>query len=254
MKKIISRCLLLTFLCFIPSVRAASTCDYSEQVELSGIASTVKADYAVTQKVMDMQGNVAEGVSEDDVTEDSNYFLLSRITVHLSNLTEDVYVTITNDKDMNRTFYYSDTNNGEVSFDGGDLSEVINYKITIYSNKDQCKGESLRTIDFVTPMKNSYAFYGDCEVIPNFEYCQAYITAPFMASDMEITQSISNAYQKYLNQREKEEEEQNKNFFEKLEDFYQKNKVVIYSILGVVIVIGALTTVVIVRKRRSRIL
>lgn len=253
-KKIISWCVVLTFFLFMTKVSAASTCDYSMQVELSNVASTIRANYAIEQKVMDMQGNVKEGVSIDEVTEDSDYFLLSRVMVHLYNLTDDVYVTMTSDKGFNKTYYYSDTQNGEVSFDGGDLTEIVNYRIVIYSNKEECLGEEIRTIEFVTPMKNSYAFRTDCEAIPNFEYCQAYITAPFMASDSDITGSIDKAYQKYMNEQKEEEEWKNKTFFEKLEEIFQKNKVIIYLIFGVVIVIGALTTVVMIKKRRSRVL
>jgi len=254
MKKIVLGCLISTFLFSFQRVNAASTCEYSEQVELSNIVSTIQAGYDISDVVMDMNGNVASGVNVEDVTEYSDYFLLKRLNVHVNNMTDDVYIKVTSDHGFDRTYHFSDVIDGNISFDGGDLSEIINYKAEIFSNKANCKDELIRSIDFVTPMKNSYAFYGECEAIPNFEYCQPYITVPFLVSDSNIAQSISNAYIKHLDNMKEEEEEKNKGFFEKIGDFLVKNKIAIYSILGVMVVAGVLVTIIIIKKRRGRVL
>lgn len=218
------------------------------------MASTIQTGYNVQQVVSDLEGNIVSGVSEEEVTEYSGYLFLTRLSVYINNLTEDVYVRVSSDNGFNETYHYGDTVNGNISFDGGDLSSIINYKVEVLSDKANCSGEVVRTIDFVTPMENDYSHYGDCQAIPDFEYCKQYITVPFLASDNEISQSIDNAYHKYLNSQQEEEEEKNKGFFEKVGDFIEKNKTIIFSIVGVIIVSGVLATIVIVKKRRSRLL
>lgn len=235
------------------NVNAASTCDYKDQVELSNVASTVQTGYEIKKVVMDENENVLDA-DPDSVLFGSDFFIVSTLNAYVNNLTSNIYVKITNDEGFEQTYHYADTNNGNISFIRKDLSKTANYKVEVFSDKVECNGELLRTIEFVTPMKNEYAFYTDCEAIPNFEYCRQYITTPFLASDTEITSRITEEYQKYMDSLKKEEEEKNKTFFEKVGDFFKKNQIIIYSILGIVVVVGALTTVVIIKKRRSRVL
>lgn len=254
LKKVILSCFTLMFCFTIQNVKAASTCSYEEQVELNNLASTVKTGYEIKRVVTDMDGNILSNIKEEEVTEDSAYVLSTRLQVYVTNITNDIYIKITSDKGLDKTYKFSDTNNGEVNFDGGDLTEIVNYQVTVYSNKEHCSDELYRTIDFVTPMKNPYSSFTDCEAIPNYEYCQQYITTPFLATEYEIQSSIDKEYQKTIQQKKEEEVQKEKSFFEKLQDFYNKNKIILYSILGVVVIAGVLTTIVILKKRRSRIL
>lgn len=254
-KKILSVCLSLTLLLSFQSVHAASTCNYQEQVELSNIASTIKSNYEIQRVIRNNQDEIVSDVDiETAMEQNSDYYIDYVLNVHVLNLTEDVYVNISSSVGMNQTYYYQDTSNGEISFDGGKLNEIITYKITVFSNKLTCPGESLRTIEFVTPMRNIRAYSNDCSSIPDFEYCKEYITAPFLASDIEIEQSIASAYERYQKNLQTEEEEKNKSFFEKLEDFLKENKMIIGSVIGIVIILGALTIIVVINKRRSRVL
>ena len=254
-KKIVSGCLSLALLLSFQSVSAASTCDYQEQVELSNIASTIQSNYEVQRVIRDNQDKIVTDVDlETAMEQNSDYYVDYILNVHVLNVTDDVYVNISSSVGMNQTFYYQDTSNGEISLDGGNLNEIITYKVTVFSNKLTCPGEALRTIEFVTPMRNIRAYSNDCSSIPDFEYCKEYITAPFLASDIEIEQSIAEAYARYQNNVQIEEEEKNKSFFEKLGDFLEKNKILIGSIVGIIIVVGALTIIVMINKRRSRVL
>lgn len=222
------------------------------------MASTVQAKTSIEKKIMNVNGTVEENmdISEigDDNDADNPYYLAMRAKVLISNITDDIYIRVVGDNGINRTYYYSDTENGNISFDSGDTSSVIKYTITIYSNRVECPSEELRTINLVVPMQNPYSLYSTCASIPDYAYCQEFIEAPFLASESEIANSISQEYQKYVNNLKEEEEEKNKTFFEKIGDFFKKYQVIIYSIIGIVIVVGALTTVVIIKRRRSRVL
>lgn len=252
-KRMISGCLVFAFCFFVRNVNAASTCDYKDQVELSNVASTIKTGYEIKKVVMDENENILDA-DPDSVLFGSDFFIVSTLHGYVHNLTQDVYVKITNDEGFEKIYHYSDTDHGNISFVRKDLSKIARYKVEVFSDKVECRDELLRTIDFVTPMKNEYAFFTDCEAIPDFEYCKQYISTPFLASDSEITSQISKAYQKYVDGLKEEEEEKNKSFFEKVGDFFRRNQVIIYSVLGIIIVVGALTTVVIIKKRRSRVL
>ncbi len=254
MKKVFLGCLIITFCLYLENVNAASLCEYSEQVELSNVASTIQTGYDIQRVIIDMEGNVVTGVSEDEVTDDSMYMFSTRSNVYVNNLTEKVYIHITSDKGLDRTYHYSDTMNGNISFDGGNFDEIVNYKVEVLSDNINCSNDLIRTIDFVTPMENQFFYLNMCSQIPDFEYCKQYVTAPFMSSDNEIRKNIEAAYLKYVNGLKEEEEEKSKGFFEKIGDFIEKNKTIVYSIVGVIVVGGALATVVIIKKRRSRLL
>lgn len=247
--------LVLAFFMSLKVANAASTCDYSEQVNLSSAASVVQAKYDIQRVVIDVDGNIVPNMNPDEVTEDDEYAFITTLKVNFLNLSEDVYIFVKGDSGYEQTFYYSDSNSGNIELDGGDLSKVINYKITVYSNSNNCKGEILRTFDFVTPMINPYASLNGCYEMPNFEYCREYLTTPFYASDTEIINEITNEYERYRNNLVNEEEnKEEKSFWDNVRNFYQKNKVLIFSIIGGIVVIGIVVTVVVIRKQRSRIL
>lgn len=257
MKKIVSGCLLFVALVSIQNVNAASTCDYSEQVELNNIASTVKGYYTIEKKVMNVNGNVEEGIDPNDSRiedVDSAYYVQTVANVSINNLTSDIYMVVTNNKGFSNTYHYDNTLNGEVSIFAGELNEVVTYTVTIYSNRSNCPDEELRKMEIVVPMRNEYALSSMCARIPDYEYCKEYIVAPFLADSSTITNSISKEYEKYSKDLQEQEEKQNQSFFEKIEEFIKENKIIIYSVLGIIIIAGVIVTIVILKKKRSRVL
>jgi len=259
MKKVVSGCIVFMLLFCLENVTAASTCDYSEQVELNNAASAIQVNYEVHKTLMDPDGNVvseeeAQKYLSESLIGDDTYAYFTNMQIHVLNMSENIYLSIKGDNGFEKTYYYVDTDQGTLSIDGGDLSKIINYEINIYSNSDRCRGDFLRKTTLVTPMINEYHNTTGCFYLPNYEYCQEYITSPFYATDIEIVSKIDDEYTKYLDSLQQEEEEKNKSFWEKLGDFFQEHKTIILSIVVVVIIGGALTTIVIVKNRRSRIL
>lgn len=238
---------------FMPWQEVKADCDYSEQIKLNNIAASVKATYGIKKVVYDIDGKVVPNMKAEDVQEGDPYFYTSEITVSILNLTEDVYVQITNDKDLDKTIYYKDTINGVFEIEGGNLTDIINYNVKLYSNSTNCQGTELRNEKIVTPKINSLSYYSACSFLPDLSYCQEYISTPFLKTDEEITAIIfSEAEKKQV--EIKEEEEKKDSFLEKLKSFYEKNKILIAVTGGIIVIAGATTVVIIIKKRRSRII
>jgi len=96
-KRMISGCLVFAFCFFVRNVNAASTCDYKDQVELSNVASTIKTGYEIKKVVMDENENILDA-DPDSVLFGSDFFIVSTLHGYVHNLTQDVYVKITNDE------------------------------------------------------------------------------------------------------------------------------------------------------------
>ncbi len=253
-KRIISGCLtILAFFGFV-LVTSASTCEYSEQVELSRIAASIEANYEIKEITVDENGNIVDPTPEELDANPEGYMAYQELRVYALNITDKVYLEIRGDDGYNQTIHYRDTNNGVMEFDGGDFSKVIHYTITVLSDSNNCPGDKLRTISVTTPMRNTFANQGGCVYIPSYQYCQEYITAPFLASNEEILNRINTESENYRNSIQQQKYERDKTFWEKTTDFLKKNATIIITVVVVLVAIGALVAIVIIRKQRSRLI
>lgn len=250
MGRIFSFLLVIFFVSFPISSNAASVCDYSEQVKLQNIAATIKVGYEIRTVWRDQKGNV---VSEsEEVKNNGLYKSTLEGYVHLMNITDDVYVTVKRGDSFNKTYFYKDTVAGYVELFTGNLVQVLDYDITIYSNSNNCPGDSLRTTRVTVPMYNSYHESPECPYIPNNEYCKEFITTPFLASDSEIKRRIGTAYNNYLNSNYREQEEKNTSFWENVSSLIHENQTMVY--VGLVIfgvIVFSLVIVVIVKRNKN---
>jgi len=250
MKKKVFFAILASLLIGIQSVNAASTCSYSEQIELNQIAATVKANYEIETYGTGIFGDL----ENPDEGENNNTIEIyaDAIIMNVLNITEDIYVEIkiANYKDV-MTFYYSDTKNGVIELGDEFLTKIKTYIITIYSNNSNCLGDKLRTFEFVTPRFNEYSEYGVCELIPDFYYCQKYIVTDINISEDEFVR-LSN--QKLEEQTKTEEEnkknENNEGILNNIFSFISDNKYII--LIVVIVIIGGTTTAIILKNRRSK--
>ncbi len=251
MKKVISGC--FTFLLcfsFIKGIKAASTCDYSEQVELQNIAASIKATYEAGWRKTD------EFVDIDTAIEDADGAYIDEIFVDVTilNITDQVYLTIENNKSTEKkTYYYSDTENGILHFSKENVYEIVEYKIQVFSNHEHCQGDLLRTITLLTPMYNDYSDYGYCNSLPNLFYCQEFITSEITGSVVDVTAEMSRQYD-LLQKTEEVHETKELSFWEKIGQFIKEHILIIAIVLGLIILLGVAATVVAFRKRRSRVL
>ena len=195
MKKLVSKLILVfvsSFL-FVGVANAASTCTASRQNELNAIANNIKTSILTEDRIAKVPNQADD---EDEPTMiDMEY---TTFVVQLTNLTKDVYVTIKDEATSKSTTYSAaDFVDGELTFEVVDPYVSTTYKINIYSNDSNCKGDLLRVIDLTTPQVNEYHYLGMCVGAESFYLCQKVINSSVNLSESQIINGISN-YKKGL--------------------------------------------------------
>ena len=252
MKKSLLGALFTFALMFTPiDTQAASTCSYAEQAELNEIANNVKVNYEVVDLYDGQAYQLDSGLDEDPLVD----IYVRGFKINILNITEDILVRVTNDFDnIEYTYDSKNIQDGIGTFETKNNEELVKYTINIYSNKGSCTGDLVRSFKMVTPAYNLYSSMALCDDYPQYYYCQEFLPT---GSIEYIT--FSRGLDKYIEEiedkKKEEEEEKNKNIFEKIKDFYIKNKIIVN--IGVIIVIASgivVTTIVLVKKKRGRVL
>lgn len=236
----------LGFFCFILNTKAA--CDYDTQVKLATEAANVNVTYEIKKRIINVYtGEVALDATDEDVEFDGDYAYENKIFISLMNINENIYIEMTGSNGFNEIYYYDDSNNGSIEIDGGLGEEIVNYKIIVKSVNEECNDKALRSIDFVTPMKNPYSDLLACEGVNEY-YCQPYVTYEI---DLSEGQVIDKAMEIKNNKENENQNEENKNWWE---EWLEKNKWFVPTLVGVIVLAGVATTVIIIRKRRSKVI
>lgn len=234
---------ILVFLCLLTvgilNVSAASSCDYETQVKLNSEANNIKTSYEVKEIKTGKQivSDMGEGM-EDEV--------YTGVEVSIYNLTENLYLKVTNlQTSETKTYYYADTNDGSITFTRGEegLSEIVTYQVTVYSNHSDCKDEELKKVNIVTPRYNTFSAEALCQNSTKY-YCQTYITEELNMTFEDFVKQATAA----LKDNETKPEDQT----EKQESFFEKYGVYMIAVIGVIL-IGVVTTVIVRNKQRSSI-
>lgn len=244
MKKSLMGVILASVILFGPNnVLASSSCSYSEQAELNNISANVKATYEIEEIK-------TETLPDPDDIDDVIEIYEKKVKVNILNVTDEIYIKVTNNQnDETLMFYSRDARNGIISFYQNQVDTIVNYTIEVYANKYKCAGELYKKLTLTTPMYNDYSELEACSNNPDFYYCQEYITTS-QISYSEFFEKV----QKYEKKEEEKKQEQENSFWENLKEFYRDNKIVI-NVIGTIVVIGGVTaTVILVKKRRSRVL
>lgn len=235
---------LITILTSQKFVNAESSCSYSEQVEFNNLAANVKSTYEAVDiydgKTIDIDGT---GNEVDNS--------VRGLRISILNITDDIYIKLKN-KNTNeeKTYYYKDTTNGTLTFDTIDVLEVTEYTVEVYANKYSCAGELYRTFTFTTPRYNRFSLYTVCNDNPGFYYCQEFVQSAEISLE-----DISTLLIKYQDQQKQEEEqEENKGLWDKIKEFYKEHTIAINIGASVLVIVGVTSTVILVKKRRSRVL
>ena len=251
MKTCVKKLFLLTTIIFAPHVvQAESLCSYNEQAEINTIVSNVKANYEAVDIYAGKTLDIDKQDENGNIPEIDHY--IKGFNINVLNITEDIYVKIKNDLDENvATFKYSDLKEGIATLQVKETTKLVTYTIEVYSNKYACAGEIFRKISLTTPIYNEYANLAACKENPDFYYCQEYIS-----SNKITVNEFLNKLEEYKAQKEQEsiEEEQKNNFWYKIKKIYEENKITIYAIGMIFVVMGVTTTVILIKKKRSRVL
>ena len=248
MKKNILLVLLLIIAILQVNVNAASLCSHEKQVELQKKAASVKVTYEEATEEADPNSygspeSVGEQYAEDKVLY-IDYFKLK-----ILNVTEDIYIKLENsvNKDI-KYIRYEDTDEGEFTIDWKDLTQVVTFTYTIYtSDQTECPNEQLYSGIVALPMKNRFYSKAVCRDIPEFELCQKYTTINISYGKFEENVKY------YLEKKNKvEDPEEKDNILSKT--FWEKNKIPVIIGVSIIFVGGVVTTVIVIKKRRSRVL
>ena len=228
---------ILCFFCLITVSHAE--CSYEEQVRLATEASNVNAVYEA--------GNYGTGEYERGEMPDENgnyeYEITElKVIVNVYNITENMYVLVrnenTNEEDI---YYYSDTENGTLTWERTDLDNIVEYTISIYSNNSDCQGNLLRNISLITPRYNDYSTYTYCDGLDVY-YCQEFVTTDLGMTEDQIYQDAIKL------QQEKEEISEQKSE----ENTIDWSSIILYGLIAILIV-GVVATVWAFLKRRNRV-
>ena len=109
-KKVFLGCLLWVLLVGV-DVNAASTCDYSEQVQLSNYAAAIKMNYEKKRVYFDVNGNYYDTLPEEAYSENAgydDYGFMDKALVNILNMTDDIYIHVKGSNNFEQTFYYKD--------------------------------------------------------------------------------------------------------------------------------------------------
>lgn len=208
----------------VSAEEADGTCDYAKQNELNKIASNIKVSYEVSP--------------EPDL-----YF-----TVNIFNLTEDVYIIVSDDNTRVRTEYnYTEENKGNISIRSDEIYKKVEFTIEVFPRYVSCANNNLRNITISTPRFNPYYSSYLCDDIKEYSLCQKW-------SDFEISfetfKKRIDEYKTSLNKEDgKKQDEVSANFLDKLIDFVLDNYILIMA-SGVIVVGGLGYAIITIRKRR----
>ena len=161
-------------------------------------------------------------------------------SVTLNNLTPDIYFY---DNTTKKNYYYSDTNNGEITIYNYRNGVSGSYKF--YSNNPSCLKVSLGTKYYNLPVYNR--FYGSsmCADIQNYSLCQKWANIKYTNYEFE------KLIEEYKSQKEQIENEKpiveyEKNIIDKIIDLYIKYY---YYFFGVLIIVCS--TIIFVYNKKN---
>ncbi len=233
MKKILI--FLVALFSFGINVKAASMCDYQEQMELTQKASNVKFEYELEERV-------------DNSEQFPLRYTVMKITI--LNVTDELYAVLKNDYDNGKiTFKSSDAKDGIITYEWYNLDKVVNFTLDVYSSDQTgCPNESYKTFYKTTPRFNEFSNRAICEEYKDFYLCQRFVTFDEIDEDEFLTQ-IQNYTSGKINEEGKTPTEEKKE--SKMLDFIKQYK---WIIVGGVVAIGGITatTIIIKNKKKQR--
>lgn len=212
----------------------ANTCDTKEVSRLIELANRVRINYDVGKIWVE---NFAAHESVMDKVEVDNFYL----TIY--NLTEDLFVIITNNKNDDETVViYEDLKDGKYSLDTRDnLFEITEYTFRVYAKNDPCKMRELRTIKYTKPITNQLYFFETCQKNLDVPVCQQYITKKLNINFSELDEYIENYKKNNIGVVTTKKVNNEKSFIDKYK----------YYILGLGVVVFGSLTFFVIKKRRN---
>lgn len=214
MKRILMLGVFASF-CLFP-LSANAECSSERLVELSKIADNVTLSYTYELGIADADFQIV-----------------------ISNLTNDIYI----EDDSGIRYSGVGDKKAELTYMSGE-SKIF----TVYSNDNNCKGESLTSKYITLPTYNEYSTYEECEGIEDYKLCKQWIDLGNMEED-EFLKEVK-AYKDSLKQtKQKNPENKNDGFLSFIKQHY-----LYFLIPIIVIVIGIGVWFVLIKKKKDKLL
>lgn len=250
MRKI--RIVVLVLVCFLAcNLVVDAACSASDLSKLNQMAVNLKPSYEEAEGILDKdEYTPPDGITEDEIGDYQEKYLY--FNIHIANLTEDLYVVVTNDVDKEkRTYKYEDSKDGIVTFKWENIRAITNFTITVYSSeKTDCPNTKLTTLYLTTPRYNEYNGFQVCKENSDFYLCYKYLTIKNVGEE-EFFRLLEQYQKGQINKDGEnivEEPAQDKGFIK----FVKDNKVLVIITVVAVLAIGGAVTVILVKKQRSK--
>lgn len=192
-------------------------CDYSDISRLKSLVSNVNISY------------------DYYISDNTAYF-----NITLNNITPDMYFM---DTANYKNYYYSDTNNGEITIYGYSNTSG-GYKF--YSAKNECYGTNIGSKYYNLPTYNRY--YGDvlCEGIENYNLCQKWANVNYSYEEFKMLID-EYKYKDNIQNDGSQATEQKKDIFDLIINVYVK-----YYYLFLVAIILVCGVVIFVKRDKNK--
>ena len=203
------RKLIIIIILLFPSIvlaRTNTSCDYTLLANIKKLASNVNTTY--TYKIVDNEV----------------YF-----DITLTNITNDMYFI---DNTTDKTYHYSDTNNGVITISNYESGKV---SFTFYSNNSECMGEKLKVKYVNLPYYNEFYSYEECKGIEEFNLCNKWME--YYGGYYDFKTEVNEYKDKTDEQSTDESPKGNKNFLSRLVLFYTNYYYIIIPIIIAVLII-----------------
>lgn len=230
---------------FVSCSLVQAACDTTENNRLRDLAMKVQMSYKEEKEELEPGTYFPpDGLSPEEQEEYVGYRTLFH--VYVTNITEDIYVEVKNkNTGATTTYHYSDTDNGKITLKQ-EIYERNKFTLTVYADGGECNGSKLATHSLETPVFNEFSNYELCINSPEYYMCNRYVDYD-LPSFTEFVEKIA----KYNEDKEKKkQEDQEKNENKGFLDFIKENKLTISIVAIVIVGAGALTTVIIVKRKR----
>ena len=238
--------ILMAMFLFIGSVAAEEeikgTCSATEKSKLMQEAANVKVTY------------LPVSVSRTSTDSESGYTMdveAKYLEVRIYNLSDNFHIDVNyggNGLDNSSfTVTRSDINteDGAYAFRQNGTDANVNYTFNIIADTGGCVGNSLRSIQLTLPKYNYYAELETCKDIPDYYLCQDFTT--YNIDGLTFYDKVDQ-YKEKLAAAESNAKKDNNSTVSKTLTAVSKHK---YLVVGVIVAIGAVITVIVLRKKRS---
>ncbi len=229
----------------IPTTVSAQ-CSYEEQANLREEANLISVNYIEKEELMDPDlYGIPESLKGNEEAIEEYEVYINYLEIEVSNLSENHYIIMTNDKNNNITrIDYDDLNNGFYTFDHDDISNIYVYTLEIYSSAATNCSDEIYGVKYLTaPRYNSNSEYSACQEFEEEELCQKYTTSPVLSEGEFFAEleTLQTEIEDEQNETEKNNDKSN-NF---ISEYWM------YFMIGLIILGTATIIIIKVKKRKS---